>query len=317
MSDHLAVWLIGAGPIAVEYAKVLNALRVPSLVIGRGERSAAEFQAATGSKVVTGGVEAWLERSEPLPRAAIVAVGASQLAQVTSALIDWGTRSILVEKPVGLSEEEIHAVATAAEQHGAAVYVALNRRFYASVAKARQIIQADGGVTSFTFEFTEWSHAIEKLPHPPSILSHWFLGNSTHVIDTAFFLGGRPSKYACYSGGGLDWHPWSIYAGAGVTETGALFSYHANWRSPGRWGIELLTPSRRLILRPLEQLQVQEMRSLAADPLSLEDRLDTDFKPGFFRQVEAFLSDDKKDLLGVAEHCTRLKYLKEMNGGYL
>jgi len=222
-----------------------------------------------------------------------------------------------VEKPVGLGEEEIHAVATAAEERGAAVYVAHNRRFYASVAKARQIIEADGGVTSFTFEFTEWSHAIEKLPHPKSVLSHWFLGNSTHVIDTAFFLGGRPSKYACYSGGGLDWHPWSIYGGAGVTETGALFSYHANWRSPGRWGIELLTPSRRLILRPLEKLQVQEMQSLATDFLSLEDRLDIDFKPGFFRQVESFLSDDKKDLLGIAEHRARLKYLKEINGGYL
>ncbi len=39
MSDHVTedtILLVGAGPIAVEYAKVLTALHVPYIVVGRG-----------------------------------------------------------------------------------------------------------------------------------------------------------------------------------------------------------------------------------------------------------------------------------------
>ena len=39
----------------------------------------------------------------------------------------------------------------------------------------------------------------------------------------------------------------ALVAGAGVTENGALFSYHANWEAPGRWSVEIMTKKRRLM----------------------------------------------------------------------
>ena len=44
--------------------------------------------------------------------------------------------------------------------------VGFNRRFYSSVLKAKDIIHEDGGVKSFFFEFTEWSHVIAGLKNP-------------------------------------------------------------------------------------------------------------------------------------------------------
>ena len=51
------------------------------------------------------------------------------------------------------------------------------------------MIAEDGGVTSFHFEFTEWSHQIQHLQKAPGVMDHWVLGNSSHVLDLAFHLG--------------------------------------------------------------------------------------------------------------------------------
>ena len=108
--------------------------------------------------------------------------------------------------------------------------------------------------------------------------------------------------------GGLDWHPKaSIYAGAGVSENGALFSYHANWESAGRWGVEILTPKRKLILRPLEKLTIQNKDSLVTEEVLLNDRLDINFKPGLYLQVKSLLGS-KANLLTIQEQVKNVRY---------
>ena len=220
----------------------------------------------------------------------------------TIKLITAGVKNILVEKPAGLNLEEVTNIANMAKENSTNVYVAYNRRFYASTLKAQEIIKEDGGVTSFNFEFTEWSHVIEKLDKSEKVKNAWFYANSTHVVDLAFFLGGKPKEMSCYATGGLPWHPSaSVFAGAGISETGALFSYQANWEAPGRWGVEILTKKHRLILRPLEKLQIQKIGSINVEYVDIDDRLDVEFKPGIYKQVETFLYAENS-LLGILLH---------------
>jgi hypothetical protein len=49
------VLLIGTGPMGVEYAKVLQALNIEFVVVGRGIHSAAQFAAETGLQPTVGG----------------------------------------------------------------------------------------------------------------------------------------------------------------------------------------------------------------------------------------------------------------------
>jgi len=312
MSNNMKTLLIGAGPIALEYAKVLKALHVPFEVIGRGEKSAAAFLAATGIPVFTGTVQEYIA-ANGVPDAAIVAVSMDQLAQVTINLVTLGAKHILVEKPAGINPDEARSVGRIAEENNAKVFVAYNRRFFASVIKARELIQEDGGVTSFHFEFTEWSHTIAKLEHAPGVLENWFFANSTHVVDMAFFLGGCPAKLSSYTKGGLDWHHAAVYAGAGITEQGAIFSYQANWCAPGRWSVEIMTPKHRLIFKPLEKLQIQEIGSVATEFVTIDDKLDKDFKPGYFKQTEAFLHHESGSLLELGQHMINLDFIDEIN----
>ncbi|QNB48411.1 gfo/Idh/MocA family oxidoreductase [Thermanaerosceptrum fracticalcis] len=310
------LWLVGSGPMAVDYAKVLKTLEVPFSVIGRSVESAQVFERETRISVFTGGLDACLENCSCTPRAAIVAVSVEELAKATFALLVRGVRKILVEKPGGLYAQEMKAVANAAKDYGAKVYVAYNRRFYASVIKAKEIILDDGGVTSYYFDFTEWSHVIEGLKKPQVVKENWFLANSSHVVDMAFYLGGIPKEINYQTSASLAWHPSAaVFTGSGVAANGALFSYHANWQAPGRWGVEILTPRHRLIFRPLEQLHLQKIGSVEIVKQEIDDYLDVAYKPGLYRQVSAFLQQNCHEMLSIEDQVSLVEkyYLKMAN----
>ena len=171
-----------------------------------------------------------------------------------------------------------------------------------AASEIKEIIAQDGGLSSFNFEFTEWSHIIETLVKDPAEHQNWFLGNSTHIIDTAFFLAGEPKSLSAFYKGSLKWHPSSsIFAGAGETVNGALFSYQANWESPGRWVIEVLTKKHRLIFKPIETLQIQEIGSVALNAVKINDELDIKYKPGLFLQTKSFLDNKNDSLISIID----------------
>lgn len=305
MSDNISskkVVLFGAGKMGVEYSKVLRHFGVNFSVVGRSEAGVERFYSQTGIRAIPNCFSAWKEKCETDVEYAIVAVNVEELSKTAINLMDAGVRKILLEKPAGLNTEEIKLVRDKAEETGTKIIIAYNRRFYASVLKAQEIIKEDGGTKSFNFEFTELTHLIpENIKE--DVKKNWFLANSTHVVDLAF-LGGEPKEFKAFVSGGCDWHSVAaVFSGAGVTKNGALFSYQANWCGPGRWGIEVITNHHRLIFRPLEKLQVQLNKSMAVNFIEIDDQLDRDFKPGLFKQTEYFLRDiDHPNFLNIDKH---------------
>ena len=71
---------------------------------------------------------------------AIVAVGVENLASVSMQLLQYGINKILIEKPAGIFFKEITDLVKLANNNKASVFVAYNRRFYASSQKAKEII---------------------------------------------------------------------------------------------------------------------------------------------------------------------------------
>jgi predicted dehydrogenase len=310
----MSLWLVGAGTMAQEYAKVLNGLGQDFEVIGRNAVSVATFEMATGHGVRQGGLSDALAMM-PAPDAAIVAVGVEHLASVAAELVEAGTRRVLIEKPGGVSTEEIRSLKEIALRKKADVLVAYNRRFYASTAAARKLIEEDSGATSCIFEFTEWSHVIAPLKKGPGVKDAWFLANSTHVVDMAFHLCGFPKDWRAWQGGSLDWHTAaSRFCGAGVTERGVFFSYHADWEAPGRWSVEVLTRKRRFVFRPMEQLQVTRIGSVSVENVEINDSLDKLYKPGLFEQTKAFLARDNDLFCMIDEQLENCAIYNKMAG---
>lgn len=316
MRGSKPILLVGAGPMAVEYAKALKKLNQSFMVIGRSEKSAKEFEKVIGVNVFVGGIDKYLEENKKIPQIAIVVVSEEQLGIVTLKLLESGVKLILVEKPAGLDFQDIKKVYRLSKKLKAKVYIGYNRRFYASVNKAKEIIKKDGGIKSLFFDFSEASFRIAPLKKAPGVKENWFLQNSTHVIDLAFYLGGKPILMHSFTTGSLPWHPkGAVFSGAGVTKLGALFSYHANWKGPGRWGVEIVTKKHKLFLRPLEKLQIQDIGSFSVEDVVIDDKIDIEIKAGIFKQVESFLGS-QRDLCTIDEQVENLKfYQKILRGG--
>lgn len=309
MSDNVVsnhVLLIGAGPMAAAYAAVLMEKGINFSVIGRGPNSANEFYKSTGIKPYEGGLKKYLlHNSIPKDLQAIIATGPESLMASLQTLLKAGVKRVLVEKPAAVSIEELLENEQELTQFGADIFVAYNRRFYSSVIEAKKMIEKDGGLLSMHFEFTEWAHRIELLGKLAQVTENWFFANSTHVVDLAFYLSGKPVKLQSFSHNrSLKWHSKSIFCGAGVTSDNVLFSYLSNWESAGRWGIELLTCKRRIYLKPLEGIGIQLKDSVSVNEHIFDNSLDQKFKPGIYKQVEAFINREDEKLLNLQEHVT-------------
>lgn len=315
MSHHLTkVLLVGSGLMAQEYAKVLDHLGISFDVTGRGKDSAATFEAKTGKIVKTGGIENFFPVDRNKYSHAIVTTGIDYLCDSALILLENNIPNILLEKPGGMNSNEIGQISAQTSEKNANVLIAYNRRFYASTLSAEKIIKDDGGVSSYHFEFTEWSHIIEPLKTPAQIKNKWFLANSTHVADLAFFLGGDPIEMSCFRAGNLTWHASSKFSGAGITANNAVFSYHANWASPGRWSVEILTAKHRLYLKPMETLQVQELGKVNVTPVEIDDQVDKDFKPGLYLQTKTFLKNDFTRFCTIGHQLKFMNWYNKMSG---
>ncbi len=318
MIDDDMVWVVGAGDMAYDYAKVLNDLNKDFVVIGRSEEKLERFKNEFKCKTVSNGLKNFLDHNPRNSNRVINAVGIESLKSVTSDLLDYGIKNILLEKPGVAYPEEIDVVCEKAKLNCARILLAYNRRFYQSVQKTIELIEEDGGLSSFNFEFTEWAHIIGTLDKDKSELNNWFLGNSTHIIDTAFYVGGDIKSLSTFVSGEkkLNWHPCSsVFAGAGQVINGALFNYQANWNGPGRWSLEFITDKRRIILRPIEKILIQEIGSVELIPYeNIDYSIDEKFKPGLYMQTKNFLESEYSQFLDIFGQRTNIEMYKKMSG---
>ncbi len=310
------IWIVGSGNMGIEYTRVLKAMGKNFFTIGRGELSAKKYEQETGIPAQIGGIESYLLKKPQLPSCAIVCVGMESLHKTTIALMRYGVKKILVEKPSGVDANEVNDLYFKSIKFDSKVFVAYNRRFYSSVLKAKELIKKDGGVLSFNFDFTEMTKKIEKMKKAKVIKENWLFGNSTHVIDLAFFLCGSPSSIECNTVSRLDWHPSaSVFTGSGFTKNNIPFSYHSNWNSAGRWGLNIFTKSMKLIFQPLEKLQVQYKDSFESQFINVDDSIDENFKPGIYLMVNSFLTNEFLKLKTLKEQVDHLQFYSRI-GNY-
>lgn len=301
--------VVGTGPMAIDYVSVLKYIKCNLTVIGRGETSAENFKNKTGITPITGGIKNFLTKTSlSLDTSAIIATGTEALLPTTLLLLKAGVNTILVEKPAAISIEELIENEDELSPYLDKIFIAYNRRFYASVLEAQKLIEEDGGLKSMHFEFTEWAHKIEPLKKAAGVKENWFFANSTHVVDLAFYLAGKPSNWSTFSQSGeLKWHPKTNFSGAGITDKNVVFSYISNWESAGRWAIELLTFKRRIYLKPMEKIAVQQKGSIQVVQHDIDFSLDEKFKPGLYKQVQAFVSGNEDCLLNMKDHINNTK----------
>ena len=151
----MKVIVVGAGNISIEYIKVLYKLGIEPIVVGRGTNNIniikKKFQ---GILAFSGGIEKYFEANESV-KYSIIATDLNNLSKTVKLLIHNNVENILVEKPLSVSIDDVKEVFKLSLSKNAKISIAFNRRAYQSVIHSKKIIEKDGGVKSFHFDFSE------------------------------------------------------------------------------------------------------------------------------------------------------------------
>jgi predicted dehydrogenase len=304
----MSLWIIGNGRMSQEYQRVLIDLQIEFMVICRRKDS---IHNSVGKYYFDGLERALMEFQAP--DRAIVAVDIENLYEITCKLLDARVKNILIEKPGSLYLHELIDLKEKSKEIQALIFIGYNRRHYASVQKCLDIIKEDNGVKSVKFDFTEVSLDISKLELSNSVKNLWIIANSSHVLDLVFFMCGLPTALYSSVSGHIDWHPsGSKFGGVGFINSDILFSYFADWESPGRWGIELNTKKHKFILQPLEELKIMDLQSFEIKKVKLNDYYDKMYKPGIYAQTQSFMSNNSNNLCTLDEQINRYKIFSKI-----
>ena len=320
LKNFTKVLIVGSGYMATEYAKVLTGLNIEYEVVGRGVSNCKKMESKFSVKVYSGGIERFLSNNILSEYSHIInTVNINLLNETTQSLINAGAEKILLEKPGDLNISGLKKISDLSKMNGAEVLIAYNRRFYSSIQNLKKLAKKDGGIIGVHFEFTEWVHTINPEDYDNESLAKWVISNSSHVIDTVFYLIGKPKNINSNISGEaqIPWHPnASIFYGSGESEKNTPFTYHANWLSAGRWAIRVLTKKRAYYLEPLEILQKQDIGTTTIEKIDLDYSLDEKYKPGVYQQVHNFINNNFEDFCTIESQLIKTKNIYNKIANY-
>lgn len=288
------VTLIGCGAVGRQYLAALQALGVPAIrVCSRAKKLEVTHP---------GGYQQFREKSQP-GEVAIIATPIADLLPAAVHFRELGFTRFLIEKPMALRSDVLDAFARECVDDAIEVTCAYNRVAYPSVIEARARVAQEGGITSCAYSFTELLDRIDLKAHAAETLQRWGIANSLHVMSMAHGLIGLPKEWSTYRTGGkiLPWHPdGARFVGAGVSQLGIPFSYHADWGSAGRWSVEVHTAVSSYRLCPLERLfhktaSLEEWKEISVSSVC------PDIKPGFLEQLAAVLNPEIRTLVPLVD----------------
>lgn len=277
--------VIGLGNIAHKHAEVIAALPSAQLVAGvkRDADAGKSFCAIHGIPHFfpsTDHLLGWGEFD-----AAVVACGHHFTVEISKAVLSTG-RPCLIEKPVGFSAEETQSVLDAAIAGATWGMVGVNRRFYSIFQKARELLADAGGLRAIRVEHTEWMHQAATWGLSDDLLDRYFYINGIHLVDTMCHLAGIPASIDAVA----RQFPGrrNAYDAMFRFPSGSVGHYSGQWYAPGRWALDLFAKDLRITFPRMEEAVIHRT---GAESVALElDEIDRRFKPGFYRQMEAFLA---------------------------
>ncbi|MCF7907790.1 MAG: Gfo/Idh/MocA family oxidoreductase [Candidatus Omnitrophica bacterium] len=283
MAKKIKIGLIGAGAVASKHLDVIKAIDwieavgITSRTISKAEKLAQEY----GISFCTEDIDYLIEQSKP--DALMVLVSADQIYPVALNLISYGL-PLFIEKPAGLTPDEAKNLAELAKKHSLATMVGYNRRYYSVFHKGLEIIRKHGPLFGVFIEGHErmWLRA-DKLSE--NMRSQWIFSNGTHTIDLLRFFGGEVTNLQSMAHRYIE-SRGDQFAAVMELASGAIGQYCAHWYSPGGWRVVLYGQGATVEFKPLEsgQWTDKEFKTYSIEP----DKVDTEYKPGFFRQMEAF-----------------------------
>lgn len=226
--------------------------------------------------------------------ALMVLVSSDQIYDVCVDAMNYGV-PLFIEKPAGISPDENLKLVKLARKKSILNMVGFNRRFYSIFHKGIDIIKKHGDLFGIYVEGHERMWKVRQDSKiKENILDNWFFANSIHCVDLLRFFGGEATVVKNIVHRVFE-KRFDQIAAVMEMDSGAIGQYSAHWYSPGGWKVVLYGNGVTVEFKPLEKgiwidkdFNVREIKP---------DEIDSKYKVGFFRQIEAFaklISEKKK-----------------------
>lgn len=277
--------LVGLGYVSKYHFQVIQAIKSAVVVaaVQRNQLKGKEFCSIHGIPYYFKSVEELINWGKF--DAAIVAVSHTSTVEVSRKLLK-GSWPCLIEKPVGFSANETKKLANLAHKKKTWGMVGVNRRFYSTINKALELVRQNGGLRAIVVEQPERIHESTHWKVSTKVLDKWFFVNGIHLIDLMCYACGIPKTVRAIH---RSWKKRRhAYDALMEFHNGTVGHYISQWYSPGNWTLNLYANNLRIQFQNLESGMI--LRT-GKPPKKLPiDKVDLKYKPGFYGQMQAFIS---------------------------
>jgi len=277
------IGLIGAGEITRKHLDVIadigwiEAVGITSRTRSKAEHVAQEY----GIPVCADDVESLIKQAQP--DALMVLVSVDQTYQMVTNLLPYRL-PLFLEKPPGLIPDQTKVLAELAQEYSVQTMVGFNRRYYSVFRKGLDVIRDKGPLLGVSVDGHERFWKIKDSLSDTKCAS-WIYANSTHTIDLLRFFGGEPSNVHAVAHNYIE-NNGDQFAALMDLDSDTIGRYNAHWYSPGGWSVVLYGDGVTVEFKPLEngtwmdkQFKTHEIKP---------DKVDQEYKPGFYGQMKAF-----------------------------
>ena len=190
----------------------------------------------------------------------------------------------LVEKPIGYNLEIANIINEEALKYNRDVYVAFNRRHYASTRNLLLELNKTNETRYIHIYDQENPNAALLSGQPELVVKNWMYANSIHLIDFVLLLGRGNIKNIINIIPLIDNYILTKIE----FDSGDIVIYECVWNAPAPWSVVVNTKNKRWEMRPIEKLFFQDFTSRQLQEFELDD-LDIIYKPGLKVQAEEML----------------------------
>ena len=306
MKNKFKIALIGAGYMAEEYLKIFSKKKIIcEAIFSRTSIKSKILKKRYKIKKIYTSLNDL--KNDNNINALIIAINEEFLKKILNKL-DLNRYRILCEKPIGVNYVETKNIISKIKNKN--IYVSLNRRFYSSNQKAKDLIDKYKGKRLISIRDQQIQNFRSKI-----VNKNLMYCNSVHLIDYInIYARGKLIKI----------QKLKKFKNKNFSEnlTRLIFSskdevlYHCKWNSPGPWSVNIIQKNHSIEMKPLENL-VQEkiINDKRIRIFHNKSKIDCEFKPGLFYQVSEFIKMlENKDhkLVNLKDYFSTVKLIKKI-----
>ena len=306
MKNKFKIALIGAGYMAEDYLKIFSKKKIIcEAIFSRTSIKSKILKKRYKIKKIYTSLNDL--KNDNNINALIIAINKEFLKKILNKL-DLNRYRILCEKPIGVNYLDKKNIISKIKNKN--IYVSLNRRFYSSNQKAKDLIDKYKGKRLISIRDQQIQNFRSKI-----VNKNLMYCNSVHLIDYInIYARGKLIKI----------QKLKKFKNKNFSEnlTRLIFSskdevlYHCNWNSPGPWSVNIIQKNHSIEMKPLENL-VQEkiINDKRIRIFHNKSKIDCEFKPGLFYQVSEFIKMlENKDhkLVNLKDYFSTVKLIKKI-----